>query len=281
MQACMAGHSTHSMQIVSTYCFTFQSRTTKSASDDQRYPEIKASRLQCHMQTSFTVSHTTCYIAEQFGADQLLKPMGIGEEAKLLNAALHAVQETLHNEAAHRLFGKPVDHQALQLTDYLDVIGNQPVDLGTIAQRLKDGKRSNFRRSHYSTAAEVLADAELVFTNCLKYNSGPGADNKRIRSETADARNAFLVAWQQAKLQDARVFYSAPKTKKRSENLQRPLKPPAAQRESISLSAAPVSARTTHGKVLPPELPPLDPASCVPESALSSDLSITAGLLPN
>lgn len=206
--------------------------------------------------------------------------MGVGEEAARLSAALEAVQDTLHNEAAHRLFAKPVDYRGLNLTDYLDTIGHQPMDLGTISQRLKEGKRSNFRRSsHYSSAAEVLSDAELVFANCLRYNSGPGVDNKQIRSETDDARQDFLVAWQRAKLQgpDPKVPDSKSKTRSRPEKSHSLPKTPAAQRATSPVATPVAVPRVPQVKVLPPELPPLDPASCVPEGAVAEHLSFPPG----
>lgn len=210
--------------------------------------------------------------------------MGVGEDASRLSAALEAVQDTLHNEAAHRLFAKPVDHVGLNLTDYLEIIGHQPMDLGTISQRLKEGKRSNFRRSsQYSSAAAVLADVEQAFANCLRYNNGPGADNKHIRSEAAEARQAFLVAWQRAKLQgpDPRVPESKPKARSRPEKSQPTPKTPASQR-ACSAAATPVTVpRVPQVRVLPPELPPLDPASCLPEGAIAehTHLSFPPGRL--
>ena len=40
-----------------------------------------------------------------------------------------------------------------------------PMDLGTIKKRLRRG-----HPHHYETVEEFLADVQLVFTNCAKYN---------------------------------------------------------------------------------------------------------------
>jgi hypothetical protein len=50
---------------------------------------------------------------------------------------------------------------ALDIPDYPEVIKN-PMDLGTIWKKLQDGQ--------YNDASEVLADLDLVWSNCLLYN---------------------------------------------------------------------------------------------------------------
>ncbi|KAK9116532.1 hypothetical protein Sjap_015479 [Stephania japonica] len=59
------------------------------------------------------------------------------------------------------LFNQPVDPEALQIPDYLDII-SEPMDLGTIKKKLENGE--------YSSARDFAADVRLTFTNAMKYN---------------------------------------------------------------------------------------------------------------
>jgi hypothetical protein len=58
-------------------------------------------------------------------------------------------------------FLEPVDHVAMQLPDYLDIIQN-PMDLGTI--------RSNLRKNFYSQPSALLTDVLRTFHNAIEYN---------------------------------------------------------------------------------------------------------------
>lgn len=201
--------------------------------------------------------------------------MAAAEETARLSAALDAVQMALRNHAAQTLFAKPVDYAGLNLTDYMKVIGHSPMDLGTITQRLKDGKRSNFRRgSHYGAAADVLTDALLAFSNCEKYNNGPGAENQAIRSMAAEARNALLSAWEVAGL-DGPKPKGAPKPKAKAKAAPQRTKEKSSSPERSP--SPPLPARAANHRVLPPDLPQLDSASCQPESAIPDHLLITQG----
>lgn len=59
------------------------------------------------------------------------------------------------------LFYEPVDYKKLKLPDYPKII-TEPMDMGTIRQKLIDGK--------YNAPAEVEKDMELMFHNCYRYN---------------------------------------------------------------------------------------------------------------
>jgi len=59
------------------------------------------------------------------------------------------------------LFYEPVDYKKLQLPDYPKII-THPMDMGTVRQKLVDGK--------YSDPMEVQKDMELMFHNCYRYN---------------------------------------------------------------------------------------------------------------
>lgn len=63
-------------------------------------------------------------------------------------------------------FLKPVDAVALGLTDYHDII-KKPMDLGTVKKKLDAGL--------YKSAEAFMAEVELVFQNCYKYNAA-GSD---------------------------------------------------------------------------------------------------------
>ena len=58
-------------------------------------------------------------------------------------------------------FLSPVDPVALNIPTYYSVI-KKPMDIGTIAQKLKNGQ--------YSTADEFKADFELMLDNCYRFN---------------------------------------------------------------------------------------------------------------
>jgi len=59
------------------------------------------------------------------------------------------------------LFHEPVDPVRLKIADYFDVI-KHPMDFGTIKKKLYNNA--------YSTCREFLADLDLTFNNCNKYN---------------------------------------------------------------------------------------------------------------
>lgn len=59
------------------------------------------------------------------------------------------------------MFYEPVDYKKLKLPDYPKII-THPMDMGTVRQKLVDGK--------YSDPMEVQKDMELMFHNCYRYN---------------------------------------------------------------------------------------------------------------
>jgi len=58
-------------------------------------------------------------------------------------------------------FLEPVDHVAMQLPDYLDII-QKPMDLGTV--------KSNLRKNFYSQPSALLTDVLRTFHNAIEYN---------------------------------------------------------------------------------------------------------------
>lgn len=65
----------------------------------------------------------------------------------------------LHEESQE--FLAPVDFDSLGIPMYPTIIKN-PMDLGTIKKRLKS--------HHYTKTQEFIADVQLVWDNCKKFN---------------------------------------------------------------------------------------------------------------
>jgi hypothetical protein len=70
----------------------------------------------------------------------------------------------LKSNPFYDFFAWPVDPERDGAPDYFDVISH-PMDFGTIEKRLVSG--------YYKDVADFENDVELVFTNCLVYNSNP------------------------------------------------------------------------------------------------------------
>lgn len=80
-----------------------------------------------------------------------------------------------HQGAWH--FHEPVDPEKLNIPDYTEIIKN-PMDFGTIKKKLAT--------SAYSKCQEFCDDMELVFSNCIRYNtetSDFGILAKNLREE--------------------------------------------------------------------------------------------------
>jgi hypothetical protein len=71
------------------------------------------------------------------------------------------------------IFAQPVDAAAMNLPDYHDVV-KQPMDLGTIREKLAAGK--------YRDPPAFKADCALAFDNCVKYN--PKGTDAHVMGET-------------------------------------------------------------------------------------------------
>jgi hypothetical protein len=96
---------------------------------------------------------------------------------------LLAVVRALSMLPCAKPFLRPVDVVALNLPDYLEIIG-RPMDLGTIKKKLlaKD----------YTTADEFLEDVYLIFDNCRKYNTDP---RNPVRILCEDLQTQFEIQW--------------------------------------------------------------------------------------
>jgi bromodomain-containing factor 1 len=81
-------------------------------------------------------------------------------ELRFCQSVLKELQKKSHEPYSYP-FLVPVDAVALNIPDYYKIIKN-PMDLGTIDQKMKDGQ--------YSNADEFYADVKQIFKNCYKYN---------------------------------------------------------------------------------------------------------------
>lgn len=83
--------------------------------------------------------------------------------------ALSVVSQLMQHQHAQSLFNSPVDVKGLGITDYFSVV-NQPMDLGTVRDRLE---RPTSLPSVYLSPQQVFADVQLVWRNCIAYNTRP------------------------------------------------------------------------------------------------------------
>lgn len=120
-----------------------------------------------------------------------------GRKAELLEKAKQVVSSVMQTEGAALLFNSPVDPVALKLDDYYDII-TEPIDLGTIKNRLVDGKNSNWRTSYYQTPFQVFKDVRLVWTNCYNFNNGE--NDEPVREICRKTEEYFNAKWKAAKL---------------------------------------------------------------------------------
>ena len=80
---------------------------------------------------------------------------------------LAALKQLMAHKWAHP-FNKPVDHVALNLPTYPEII-KRPMDLGTVEANIRKG-------GVYACAEEVHADVSLVFTNAKTFTPKPEMD---------------------------------------------------------------------------------------------------------
>jgi Bromodomain len=97
----------------------------------------------------------------------------MGKKKHPLAKAMEVVEKLMKMPYAVQLFNEPVDPIKLGLTDYFDVI-KRPMDLGTVRSKLLQGQEAGWKPGEgYSSVNKVLDDINLVWDNCIKYNSGP------------------------------------------------------------------------------------------------------------
>ena len=111
--------------------------------------------------TSFIDSLADCHIESHL---QALKPSASLTASTIKGKCNLIIDDLKNNFDQHfRYFEKPVsEYKEFNLPDYYDIIRN-PMDFGTIKQKLKDGK--------YEDIENFRKDGNLVFDNCITYNS--------------------------------------------------------------------------------------------------------------
>ena len=117
---------------------------------------------------------------------------------KHLRLALKAVKEVCLRESAEA-FLEPVDAEALGIPEYHDVI-EQPMDLGTVRDALEAGPTVGWDNVQFKTLVEVHAAVALVWSNCLKFNTGEGDD--WIRDACKKSAGYFESRWKALGLLD-------------------------------------------------------------------------------
>ncbi|KAK9821217.1 hypothetical protein WJX81_001314 [Elliptochloris bilobata] len=121
--------------------------------------------------------------------------MAGGADEAGLAGACDVICAVMRHKHAKMLFNQPVD--ASQFPDYRTVI-KQPMDLGTILARLREGEASGWQRGPYSTPDDVLSDVSLVWTNCNEFNCTPA--DAPTRYLCAEVKSAFDAKWKAAGL---------------------------------------------------------------------------------
>ena len=91
-------------------------------------------------------------------------------DERALKAILSAIQKTLENPETRSLFGAPVDIELLP--DYTSIV-EKPRDLQTISDEIESSQRGE---GPYTCYREPLADVDLMWVNCLRYNNRPEDD---------------------------------------------------------------------------------------------------------
>lgn len=119
------------------------------------------------------------------------------DESCSLSKAKKIVGSTMKLKLAKILFNEPVDPEALGIPNYFEVV-KEPMDLGTIYERLTEGEQQNWQHCSYQSAGEVLRDVGLVWSNCVLFN------NREVDKPTRDAalevREIFDAKWKEAGL---------------------------------------------------------------------------------
>ena len=115
----------------------------------------------------------------------------------LLSAAKKVLSLVMRLKTSKLLFNEPVDPVLLGLADYFDKI-KQPMDFGTIMERLHEAESHGWKDSHYKQPVDVLSDVNLVFQNALTYNDG---EQDAVTRELAEnVRSNFRKRWAEAGL---------------------------------------------------------------------------------
>lgn len=151
-------------------------------------------------------------------------------------------------------FREPVDPR--DVPDYYTVIAH-PMDLGTIKDRLLQGA--------YATPLDVLADVQLVWSNCRLYN--PPGD--MVYEDGQACASMFEAAWQAENLPQG---ITAPPPLGALGSTSMPAAPTLPSLASLGMPTAPLPALPAHSSVAPGAMPALPTATLPGMSASLAQL---------
>ena len=114
-----------------------------------------------------------------------------------MGRALQVVSKLMTLPHAQQLFNAPVDTEALGLSDYHDVIAHA-MDLGSVRASLAEGEATGFATCDYSSPEHVLQAINLVWTNCIAYNTRP--DEAAIADAARELSQVTVDLWRKAGL---------------------------------------------------------------------------------
>ena len=98
---------------------------------------------------------------------------------------MHALLKSIIRLNSARLyFNAPVDWRKLKLVLYPEII-KEPMDLGTIDQRLDADRDQPFERKHYKLAEEFAHDVRLVWKNAFIFNGSSSSPVYKAAKELA------------------------------------------------------------------------------------------------
>ncbi|RMY01467.1 hypothetical protein D0867_11383 [Hortaea werneckii] len=142
-------------------------------------------------------------------------PLTLAQKSSLLEK-----MKNLKKTKSSIYFTKPVDYVALNIPSYPTII-KQPMDLGTMERKLKDGQ--------YATVQDFVNDFELVVNNCRTFNG----DQHPITTAAMSMEAYFRRMMETVPSPDVPM---APKTAKRASPAVKP-----AQRREHRAAAAPTA----------------------------------------
>ena len=122
--------------------------------------------------------------------------MGLPTEHPLARA-LAAVRALMRLQPAQQLFNAPVDAEGLGLQDYHAIVST-PMDLGSIESTLAASEQKGFTSCAYESPDHVLAAVNLVWRNCIAYNTRE--DEQHIADAARHMAQATVDVWCKAGL---------------------------------------------------------------------------------
>ncbi|OQU98218.1 Bromodomain-containing protein [Cladophialophora immunda] len=151
-------------------------------------------------------------------------------------AHMKKVISNLKKSNASGPFRLPVDYVTLNIPNYPEII-KQPMDLGTIDQRLK--------RNEYTSVATFVADFELIVTNCFTFNGPDHGVSQQARKMKASFDG------QMRNLPKASIEEPSKEVKKAVKK-QEPTRTAPPRRPSVSTSTTNVGAASSPSSAAPP-----------------------------